>query len=138
MIHEPGTTLFTTETPRAVDCAVLVICREDNVAFLQTERAGYDVQPIGNIGDECQIIARDVDESAEFFSGRRQQFGSASSQKVAGICFQLSLPVLIAIEDRTRHGAKAAMIEIDDIRVEQVLFGEMWKGQRERHSQAFL
>ena len=45
-----------------------------------------------------------------------------------GIRFQFSLPMLIILKDGPWHGAEAAVVEIDDIRVEQVLVGQMGRG----------
>ena len=135
LIDQQRAALLAIEAPSAVNRAILVIRAQNLIARFQTKRTRDDVQPVGDIGNEGKVIAGGVDERAQFFSGCGQQFRRPPAQEADRICLQLSLPVLIVFKHWTRHRAKAAVIQIDDLRVEQVLFSQMGKGQRKCHGQ---
>ena len=52
-------------------------------------------------------------------AGVREQAGQAARDEVDRLALELALPRLVALEHRPRAGAVRAMVQIDDVRVEE-------------------
>ena len=107
------------EAPRPIERAVFVIGGQHFIAGTQIERSGDDVQAHGRVRHVHQIVGIRAEIAAQSRSGCQHQIVEAAAQEFHRLPFQFALPALILVEDRARTRAERAVIEKDDVGIEQ-------------------
>jgi hypothetical protein len=104
--------------PREVARAVLQIRRQNFVARLKVEGPRCDVHAGGRVLKEDEIVHRSTDESGELGARRLEALGQAPHEPHR-LLLELALPFLVPLEDDARAGAERAVVQVDDVRVEE-------------------
>lgn len=117
--HIPRAGLAADEAPGALHGTVLVIRGEDLVRRAQVQTAGHHVDRGRGIGDVHHVVRGDAQVGCQLGPGVCQQGGRLPSEKGHRLQLQRPLPRLVRLEDRARARPKRAMIEEDDIGVQQ-------------------
>src|SRR5262249_46838363 len=117
--HVACTGLVTDEAPGAIHGPILVIGGEDLVMRTQSQTAGYHIDGGRRIGEIDDFVGCRSEVGCQLPTGVRHQGSGLSPEKGDGLPLQLTLPGLVGLEDRPRASAERAMVEEDDVRVEQ-------------------
>lgn len=88
-------------------------------AGAQVQTAGDHVERRGGIGEIDDLVASTADISRQLGASLGQQRFSPPAQKLYRLPLQLTLPPLIHLEHRPRARAEGAVVEKDNIWVEQ-------------------
>ena len=93
--------------------------RQHLVARLEPQRADDRVQPGGRVRDEDEIVRTGADEAGQRGPRLRGQLVEAAPEELDRVALELALQLLVALEDRRRARAVAAVVEERDVGVEQ-------------------
>jgi hypothetical protein len=96
-----------------------VIGGEDLVMRTQSETAGHHGDGSRRIGEIDDFVGCRSEVGCQLRTGVRHQCGGLSPEKGHRLPLQLTLPGLVGLEDRQRASTERAMVEEDDVRVEQ-------------------
>jgi len=107
--------------PEQVVSAVLVCRSDDLVAGLQFQRTGDEVHRRRRVRNEDEVGRGCADVRGEPLPRRRDQLRVAASEaeKLDRLALELPLESLVLLADRPWAGAVRAVIEEDDVRIEQ-------------------
>ena len=105
--------------PCEVAGAVLESRGEDLVGGTQLERPRSDVHAGRRVLDERQVPRRRADIGREGGPRLGQELRQPARDEVDRLALQLALPRLIPLEDRPRARAEGAVVEEDDVRIEE-------------------
>ena len=116
--HVVGAGALATVLPCLVARAILVVRGEHLVAGFQLERARDDVDAQRGVRDEGDIVWVGADEWAQSRAGLGEQIRQPL-EKLDGLAFELELARLVGLEYGPRARAEGAVVEKDDVRLEQ-------------------
>ena len=117
-------TLAGQKAPGPVAGAVLVIGGQHLIAGPKIKAARDDVDPGRGVDDIHQIVGIAAKISGQRLASRMHQFLIAPAEEEHRLALELALPVLVALKHGDGRGAKRAMIEKGDGRVDQEMRGE--------------
>ena len=75
--------------------------------------------PVVAFGTKVRSSARRADEGAELRARVREQLRQPAGDELHRLALELALPRLVALEHRPRAGAERAMVEKDDVGIEE-------------------
>ena len=107
------------EREQQLDRAVLVLGREDLVAGGERERAEDGVHPGSRVEDEGEVVRGRPDVRPERLAHIGELAAEPPLEQVDRLPLELALPLLIDVEHRSRARAERAVVEVDDLRIEQ-------------------
>ena len=105
--------------PGCVASPVFMVGAEDFIARLQVQRACHDVDTGGGVGHEHQVFAAGAQVVRQCGAGLGQQQPRPASEKFHRIAFKFELPALVLLKHLAWTGPERAMVEEDQIGVEQ-------------------
>ena len=111
--------------PGEVDGTVLQVGRQHLVLRREPEGAGDHVHPGGRVRDEHEVVAARPEVVAQLRAHLRDQSVPAARQKLDRLALEFALPLLVLLEHRPRARAERAMVEEDDVRIEQELVSQV-------------
>lgn len=132
LVYVASATERAVEAPGAIRSAVFVVGREDFVAGLEIERARHDVDSVGGVGDEDEVIRIAMEVEAEVHASLSQQVVDPPAEELDRLGLKLTLPPVIPVEDRLRARAKAAMVQESNTGPQEKCFARPWPGQAKR------
>ena len=95
--------------------------RQHLVVRAEAERADHSVETGRRVRDEDEVLWADADKRGECRARFGQQIVEAAPEELRGVALEFALQLLVAGEHRSRAGAVGAVVEIDDVRIEQEL-----------------
>src|SRR4051812_5927763 len=110
--------------PGVVDGAVLQVGRQHLVLRAEAERAGDHVHPGGRVRDEHEVVRARPEVVAQRPARLLEQPLQSAREELDRPALQLELPALVLLEHRLRARAEGAVVEEDDVRVEQKLVSQ--------------
>jgi hypothetical protein len=104
---------------------------------VEIERASGEIDAGRRVLHEGEILCRAPDVPGKRRACAVEEGGQAAIEEVDRLALELSLPVLVALEDGPRAGAERAVVEEGDLRVEEELAAELL-GRRRGHGLLLL
>jgi hypothetical protein len=105
--------------PGEVAGAVLEIRGKDLVARLEIERSGGHIHACRRVRNEGEVVRGRADERPELGARLCEEIGYAALDELHRLALELALPFLVALEDGTRARAERAVVQVDDVPVEE-------------------
>ncbi len=107
------------ESPRAVERAVLVIGREDFVAWIELKAARDDVESRRRIRHVDEIVGVRVYVRGERCARLAHEIVKTASEEFDRLAFELELPPLVLVKDRSQRRAERTVIQKSDVGIEK-------------------
>ncbi len=107
------------EREQQLDRAVLVLGREDLVAGGERERPEHGVHPRRGVEDEGEVVRGRADVRPERIAHAGELLAEPPLEQLDRLTLELALPLLVDVEDGSRARAERAVVEVDDLRIEQ-------------------
>jgi len=89
------------------------------VAGQERQRPRHGVDAAGGVGQEDQVVGARAQVIGQHFPRQRQQRARAAAEEVHRIALELGLAALVVGKHLGRAGAEGAVVEEDEIGVEQ-------------------
>ena len=101
--------------------AVLVFAHQDLVTRPELERPRDRIERRARVRHEREVGRIGAQICGQAQTGRLEPFPETSlaSEELDRLALELALPLLIAVEDRSRAGAERAVVQKHDVRVEE-------------------
>jgi hypothetical protein len=98
-----------------------VIIHQDLVPGPKIEAAGDHVDRGGWVGEENHFVRLAAEVGGQFLSRGSHQIAKAAVHEFNRAALDFALPILVSFEDRARDGAKGAVIQKKQIRLDKKL-----------------
>jgi hypothetical protein len=117
--NDPRSGAFRNEVEQQSDGAVFVLGREDLVAGPESKGAQHRIQRSRRVRRKRYVVRR-----CPYVGGKGRAHGvelllEPPSEQGHGLALELPLPLLVEVEHRARAGAERAVVQVDDLRIEE-------------------
>ena len=91
---------------------------KDFIAGLKGQGTGYQVDSIGGVGDEGQIVGGGVQVGPQNFPGCMVVLSVLATQKTDWLLFEAQLPILVNPKNLFWASSKRTVVEKDNVLIE--------------------